>query len=214
MMTRLAAALMFVPSLAGAAETELASRIERVTVYPDGAVVTRLGRTELLQGASQIVLRGLPATVDPASIRVEGKSSAKGSGDGVFSVGAVDVRLTPGEARPPGLDPVIEAKLKTLRDERSALAGRVSATEAKRAAIERFAQTTPDKLGSDGKALPVTDWVAVFDTIGTALLKVHEELRGIKIRLDEVDVEIATLERATPAPVRTGAPKRDRKSVV
>ncbi|KPH78795.1 mucoidy inhibitor MuiA family protein [Bosea vaviloviae] len=209
MMTRLAAALFLAPSLAGAAETELASRIERVTVYPDGAVVTRLGKADLLQGASQIVLRGLPATVDPASIRVEGKSFAPGSGNGSFSVGSVDVRLTPGETRPPGLDPVIQAKLRVLREERGVLAGRVSAIETKRAAIERFAQTTPDKLGSESKALPITDWVAVFDTIGTALLKVHEELRGNKIRLDEVDVEIATLERAAPAPLRTGAPKRD-----
>eukprot|EP01035_Chromulina_nebulosa_P045271 gene45271-61336_t len=70
-MTRFAAALVLAPSFAGAAEIELASRIDRVTVYPDGAVVTRLGKAELLQGASQIVLRGLPATIDPASIRVE-----------------------------------------------------------------------------------------------------------------------------------------------
>lgn len=209
MMTRLAAALFLAPSLAGAAETELTSRIERVTVYPDGAVVTRLGKADLLQGASQIVLRGLPATIDPASIRVEGKSFAKDSGTGGFSVGSVDVRLTPGDTRPPGLDPVIEAKLRVLREERGVLTGRISAIEGKRAAIERFAQTTPDKLGAEGKALPVTDWVAVFDTIGTALLKVHEELRGVKLRLDEVDVEIATLERTNPAPLRTGAPRRD-----
>ena len=41
------------PGFAGAAEIELPTRIDRVTVYPDGAVVTRLGRAELLQGASQ-----------------------------------------------------------------------------------------------------------------------------------------------------------------
>ena len=35
---RLAAALVLAPGFAGAAETELASRIDRVTVYPDGAV--------------------------------------------------------------------------------------------------------------------------------------------------------------------------------
>ena len=73
--------------------------------------MTRLGKTNLLQGASQIVLRGLPATIDPASIRVEGK------GDGTFSVGAVDVRITPGDAKPV-LDTVLEEKLRTLRDEK------------------------------------------------------------------------------------------------
>jgi len=202
MMTRLAAALVLAPGFAGAAEIELPTRIDRVTVYPDGAVVTRLGRAELLQGASQIVLRGLPATIDPASIRVEGKGSAG------FSVGAVDVRLAPGEARPV-LDAVIEGKLKTLREEKETLAGQIAAIEAKRATIERFGQTGPDKLGPDGKALPVADWPAVFEAIGTALVKVHEELRGVRARAAEVEGEIAALERAKPQPGRPGAPKRD-----
>jgi uncharacterized protein (TIGR02231 family) len=202
MMTRLAAALVLAPGLAGAAETELSSRIDRVTVYPDGAVVTRLGRAELLQGASQIVLRGLPATIDPASIRVEGKGSA------AFSIGAVDVRLTPGEARPV-LDTVIEGKLKALREEKDTLSGHISAIEAKRATIERFAQVGPDKLGPDGKALPVTDWPAVFDAIGTSLVKVHDELRGARARASDVEAEIAALERARPQSGKPGAPKRD-----
>ena len=202
MMSRLAAALILAPSFAGAAEADFASRIDRVTVYPDGAVVTRLGKAELLQGASQIVLRGLPATIDPASIRVEGV------GTGAFAIGAVDVRLAPGEARP-GLDNVIEAKLKALRQEKATLEGQVSAIEAKRATIEHFGQTGPDKLGPDGKALPVADWPAVFDAIGTALVKVHEELRGVRGRAADLDGEIAALERARPQAGRPGAPKRD-----
>jgi len=202
MKTRLAAALFFAPGLASAGEIELTSRIERVTVYPDGAVVTRLGKAELLQGASRIVLRGLPATIDPASIRVEGK------GSGAFSVGAVDVRLAPGEPRPV-LDTVIEGKLKTLREEKDALAGRIEATEAKRSTIERFAQTGPDKLGPDGKALPVADWPAVFEAIGISLVKVHDELRGLRARAADVEGEIAALERARPQAAKPGAPRRD-----
>lgn len=201
MMSRLAAALIVAPSFAAAAELDLASRIDRVTVYPDGAVITRLGRAELLQGASQIVLRGLPATIDPASIRVEGK------GDGSFSIGAVDVRLAPGDAKP--LDSVIEAKLKALRDEKEVLAGQAGAIEAKRGTIERFAQTGPDKLGPDGKALPVADWPAIFDAIGTALVKVNAELRTVRSRASEIESEIAALERARPQTGRPGAPKRD-----
>ncbi|MGX1743443.1 mucoidy inhibitor MuiA family protein [Bosea sp. NPDC055353] len=202
MRSHIAAALFLAPGLATAAETELSSRIDRVTVFPDGAVVTRLGKADLLQGVSQIVLRGLPATIDPASIRVEGK------GDGSFSVGAVDVRVTPGDARPV-LDTVMEEKLKTLRDEKEKLSGQIGAIEAKRATIERFAQVGPDKLGPDGKALPVGDWPAVFEAIGTALVKVQDELRGTRNRLSDVEAEIAALERARPQAGRPGAPKRD-----
>jgi len=202
MRSHIAAALILAPGLAAAAETELSSRIDRVTVFPDGAVVTRLGKTNLLQGASQIVLRGLPATIDPASIRVEGK------GDGTFSVGAVDVRITPGDAKPV-LDTVLEEKLRTLRDEKEKLSGQIGAIESKRATIERFAQVGPDKLGPDGKALPVADWPAVFEAIGTALVKVQDELRGTRNRLSNVEAEIAALERARPQAGRPGAPKRD-----
>lgn len=202
MRSHIAAALILAPGLASAAETELTSRIDRVTVFPDGAVVTRLGKADLLQGVSQIVLRGLPATIDPASIRVEGK------GDGSFSVGAVDVRVTPGDARPV-LDTVLEEKLKTLRNEKEKLSGQIGAIEAKRATIERFAQVGPDKLGPDGKALPVGDWPAVFEAIGTALVKVQDELRGTRSRLADTEAEITALERARPQAGRPGAPKRD-----
>lgn len=202
MRSHIAAALILAPGLAAAAETELTSRIDRVTVFPDGALVTRLGKADLMQGVSQIVLRGLPATIDPASIRVEGK------GDGTFSVGAVDVRVTPGDAKPV-LDTVMEEKLKTLRDEKEKLSGQIGAIEAKRATIERFAQVGPDKLGPDGKALPVGDWPAVFEAIGTALVKVQDELRGTRSRLADVEAEIAALERARPQAGRPGVPKRD-----
>ncbi|MFC5421416.1 mucoidy inhibitor MuiA family protein [Bosea eneae] len=202
MKTGLAAALIFAPSLAGAAEIELASKIDRVTVYPDGAVVTRLGKASLLEGVSQIVLRGLPASVDPASIRVEAQ------GDGAFSIGAVDVRQVPGEARP-ALDQVLEGKIRALQGEKARLSGEVSAIEAKRATIENFGKVGPDKLGPDGKALPVNDWPAVFDAIGTALVKVQGELLGLRNRISDLEAEIAALERARPVAPRASQPKRD-----
>ncbi|MGE7471456.1 mucoidy inhibitor MuiA family protein [Bosea sp. NPDC003192] len=202
MKTGLAAALMFVPSLAGAAEIELASKIDRVTVYPDGAVVTRLGKASLLEGVSQIVLRGLPASVDPASIRVEAQ------GTGAFSIGAVDVRQVPGEARP-ALDQVLEGKIRALQGEKAKLAGEVSAIEAKRATIENFGKIGPDKLGPDGKVLPVSDWPAVFDAIGTALVKVQGELLTLRNRISDLDAEIAALEKARPLAPRASQPRRD-----
>ncbi|WP_332682155.1 mucoidy inhibitor MuiA family protein [Bosea sp. (in: a-proteobacteria)] len=202
MKTGLAAALIFAPGLAGAAEIEFASKIDRVTVYPDGAVVTRLGKAALLEGASQIVLRGLPATVDPASIRVEAQ------GDGAFAIGAVDVRQVPGEARP-AIDAALEEKIRALQGEKAALEGQVSAVEAKRATIENFGRTGPDKLGPDGKALPVGDWPAVFEAIGTALVKVQGELLILRNRIADAEAEIAALEKARPQGPRIGQPKRD-----
>src|SRR4051812_9477315 len=112
---RLASAFLalvtFCPALAFAADVEVTSRIDRVTVFPDAAVVTRLGPVELPSGASSLVFRGLPASLDPASIRVEGEGSA------AFAIGGIDVRATPGEARPV-IDAELEQRLRGLREER------------------------------------------------------------------------------------------------
>ncbi len=202
MKTGLAAALIFAPGLAGAAEVELSSKIDRVTVYPDGALVTRLGKASLLQGVSQIVLRGLPAGIDPASIRVEAQ------GDGPFAIGSVDVRQVPGEARP-AVNAALEGKIRALQGEKAALEGQVSAVEAKRATIENFGKTGPDKLGPDGKALPVGDWPAIFDAIGTALVKVQGELLTLRNRIADAEAEIAALEKARPHGPRAGQPRRE-----
>jgi uncharacterized protein (TIGR02231 family) len=45
------------------------SKIARVTVYEDRALVTRLGRSSLAKGASRLAFDHLPAGLDPASIR-------------------------------------------------------------------------------------------------------------------------------------------------
>jgi uncharacterized protein (TIGR02231 family) len=187
---------------ARAADLDLASTIDRVTVYPDGAVITRLGQASLAAGVSQIVLRGLPAAIDPASVRVEGQGSA------AFSIGAVDVRNVPGDARP-AVDAALEGKLKGLRDEREVVAGRLIAAEGKKAAIDRFAQSGPDALGTDGKALAITEWANAWDAIGGGLARVAEELRLANAKARDLDAEIAALERARPSAPRAGAPKRD-----
>jgi uncharacterized protein (TIGR02231 family) len=198
----LSSALLVVPALAIAADIELASRIDRVTVFPDGAVVTRLEPLDLSAGASTLVLRGLPATIDPASIRVEGEGSAS------FAIGGIDVRATPGEARP-GIDAELERRLKALRDERESVQGRIAAAQGKKTAIERYAQASPEKLGPESKPLDVSQWQAAWEAIGGGLAAVNDELRTLTARSRELDSEIAALERARPQPPRPGAPKRD-----
>jgi uncharacterized protein (TIGR02231 family) len=202
MRLRVAAALAVLPSLALAADLDLTSRIDRVTVFPDAAVVTRVAPVELYAGASTLVLRGLPTTIDPASIRVEGEGSA------AFAIGGVDTRLVPGEAKPV-IDAELERRIRALRDEREGLAGRVAAAEGKKATIQRYAQASPEKLSPEAKPLDPAQWATAWEAIGSALAAVNEELRQLQSRARDLEGEIATLERARPPAPRPGAPKRD-----
>ncbi|MHB2165781.1 mucoidy inhibitor MuiA family protein [Alsobacter sp. R-9] len=196
--TALAAVL---PQAVSAAEIEAESRIEAVTVFPDGASVVRAVPLRVPAGSHTIVLRGLAGTVDPASIRVEGQGSAR------LAIGSVDVRAVPGDAQP-AVDPALEKRITARRQDRDRLQARIDSADAKRVAIEKFAETgggTP----KDGPPLPVDRLVAAWDAVGDALEKVNAQLVDLRIKAKELDDEIEALEQARPKPVPGRAPKRD-----
>ena len=59
------------PAVAG--ETDVLSRIDAVTIYPDAAIVTRLAEVDAPAGDSVLTFRNLPLGLDPDSLRVEGR---------------------------------------------------------------------------------------------------------------------------------------------
>lgn len=185
-----------------AADIEAASRIDTVTVYPDGASVTRRANVTLPAGASNIVLKGLPASIDPASIRVAGEGTA------AFAIGSVETRTVPGDPRPV-IDAALEDKLRALRDKRDAAAARFEAIDRRRAMIRRYAEAGPEKLSPQAKPLDVAQWPGAWDAVGEALAKANEDLRLITVELRGLDEEIAALERARPQPRSPGAPRLD-----
>jgi hypothetical protein len=93
------------------AVTPVTSRIEAVTVYPDGATVTRAIRVDLPQGDSVLRAEDFPPALDPASLRVEGDAQAQ------LVVGGIDAR--PPRAERPPTDPAIEGRIEALKDERA-----------------------------------------------------------------------------------------------
>jgi uncharacterized protein (TIGR02231 family) len=197
----IAVVVSFSPS-ARAADIEAASLVDRVMVYPDGASVTRRASVELPAGASTVVLRGLPATVAPASIRVVGEGSA------AFAIGSVETRLVAGDPRPV-IDAALEEKLRSLRDRRDITAARMEATERRRTMIRRYADASPEKLSPEAKPLDVSQWPGACEAVGGALTKVNEEVRVLAADLRDVDAQIAALERARPQPPQAGAPRVD-----
>jgi uncharacterized protein (TIGR02231 family) len=185
-----------------AADIDLETRIDQVVVYPDGANITRQGAIDVPMGASTLLIKGLPASLDPASIRVEGKGSAS------FMIGAVDVKLVAGDTKPV-IDAELEATLKGLKDQREKLLVQIQSAETKKATIERYAQSKPENLGTDTKPFDPAQWTQAWDQLGNALLKVNDELRAFKNNVRDLDLDIQAKERARPRPVNVGAPKRN-----
>ena len=186
---------------AHAADIDVSSHIDAVTVYPDGAMVTRLAEVSLPQGASTLLIKGLPSVLDPASLRVEATA------DGTLAIGAVETRLVPGEAKPV-VDAELEAKISGLREESEKVAARIDALDTKRNSVIHYGAADPGKLAG-GKSVDPALWKSAWDAVGDALLQVNEELRVARARKAELAAEIATLERARPAQPRPGSPKHD-----
>ena len=171
---------------AAAAEVEITSRIDAVTVYPDGATVTRLIRLDLPAGETTLLARDFPLTLDPSSLRVEGEGGAR------LVIGAVDAR--PPRPVPPANLPEIDRRIEALRDQRAALDGAIAAATARRKFAERFAEASPAGIGDKGEARPLTEWRLAFAAIAEEIALVDNVVRDAKIKQRDLDRDLARLE--------------------
>ncbi len=104
--------LTFMSSVAAsAADIEASSTIDSVTVYPDGATVTRVLKLNLPAGENVVLARDFPLGLDPASLRVEGEGGAR------IQIGSIDAR--PPAPQPIQSTPEREKKIQALEDERA-----------------------------------------------------------------------------------------------
>lgn len=198
----LSTVFLFPPALAFAADIDAASRIDRVTVYPDGATITRNVSLDVPAGQNTVVLRGLPAGIDVNSLRVEGQAN------GTLTIASVDSRVVPGDAKPV-VDAALEEKLKAAHAEGTMINGQIEALEAQKAVIKRYAEASPEKLSAEAKPLDPEKWPAVWELVGRGLADVNARLDKLKARDQELYAIIAALEAAKPKAPAPGAPKLD-----
>lgn len=178
---------------ASAAEIDGQSRIDSVTVYPDGATVTRSVTADVAAGDNTVVLRDFPVSLDPASLRIEGEGGDK------LTIGAIDVASP--KMLPPANLPEIDKRIETLRDQRAALDGAIAGAQARRQFAEHFASTAPAGLGDKGEARPIAEWREAFSAVAEEVTAAEAAVREAKIRQRDIDREVARLEnerRANP----------------
>jgi uncharacterized protein (TIGR02231 family) len=170
-----------------AADVAASSAVDAVTVYPDGASVTRIISLDLPAGENSAVLKDFPLTLDPSSLRVEGEAGAK------LTIGAIDAK--PPRAAPPVNLPELDKRIEALKDERVNLQGAIDAAAARRKFAERFAETSPAGIGDKGEARPIAEWRAAFAAVGEEVASADTAIRDAERKQRELDREIARLEQ-------------------
>lgn len=179
---------------ASAATIEAASTIDNVTVYPDGATITRLLKINLPAGDHVVLAKDFPLTLDPASLRVEGEGGSR------VTIGSIDAR--PPAPKPVESEPEREKRMQALDDERTAVENRIEAANVRRNFVRRFATDAPLGLGEESNARPLAEWREAFKASEDEINQADEIIRGLTVKKREIDAQIRVLQsgqRADPA---------------
>src|ERR1700688_3583410 len=194
--TSLVVLAAFAAMPAQAADVDATSAVDAVTVYPDGASVTRVLTADLAPGDTTLVANDFPLTLDPSSLRVEGEAGAK------LTIGAIDTR--PPRAAPRVDLPELDKRIEALKDERVNLQGAIAAATARRKFAERFAETSPAGIGEKGEARPIADWRAAFAAVAEEVAAADSAIRDAERKQRNIDREVSRLEsdRAIKPPSR------------
>jgi uncharacterized protein (TIGR02231 family) len=168
-----------------AADLDATSAIDTVTVYPDGATVTRLITVDLPSGDSTLVAKDFPLGLDTSSLRVEGEGGAR------LTIGTIDAR--PPRAAPVNL-PELDKRIETLNDQRADLQGAIDSANARRKFAEHFAEASPVGIGEKGEARPIAEWRTAFAAVGEEIASADTAVRDASRKLREIDRQIAQLE--------------------
>ncbi|MEN0000725.1 MAG: mucoidy inhibitor MuiA family protein [Pseudomonadota bacterium] len=190
--------------LASAASYEPDSRIDAVTVYPNGAQVTRVARIALDEGDHTIVIDDLPANIDPASIRVAGSST------GELAIGGVDVRVEVLESG--GADAertLLEARLNELDDVAGALQQEQADIQVRRDLLQTLVKETvvtgdePTGISADGLAQTLSVVAAELSTLNKQAMDTHKLQRETQKQIGQVRAQLSLT-----------APKQEQKTIV
>src|ERR1700759_4074908 len=179
--------VVFAATPAIAADLDAASAIDAVTVYPDGASVTRVITLDLPSGDNTLVAKDFPLSLDRASLRVEGESGEK------LTIGAIDTR-TPKPVAPANLSE-IDKQIEALKDQRADLDGAIASAEARRKFAEHFAEASPAGLGEKGEARPIAEWRAAFGAVAEEVASADTAIRDAQRKQRDLDRELARLQQ-------------------
>ncbi|MHC2625326.1 uncharacterized protein (TIGR02231 family) [Bradyrhizobium huanghuaihaiense] len=183
--TSLVLVTMAVASPSWAADLDANSAIDTVTVYPDGATVTRVITVDLPSGDSTLVAKDFPLGLDASSIRVEGEGGAK------LTIGTIDAR--PPRAAPVNL-PELDKRIEALNDQRADLQGAIDSANARRKFAEHFAEAAPVGIGEKGEARPIAEWRTAFTAVGDEIASADTTIRDATRKMRDIDRQIAQLD--------------------
>jgi uncharacterized protein (TIGR02231 family) len=177
-------------STALAGDLKALSKIDAVTVYPQGAEVMRVATVHLAPGDTTLLLDDLPGEVDAQSLRVEGLG-----GEGI-EIGSVDSKLITSGEDNEAARVQIEKDIEALQDERSALDQTLSDAEQQKKLLLALAdrQLTPNPNPEKPTMIDATQIGSLVDLVAGKLDVISKTIHHSQIRQREIDKQVEALQ--------------------
>lgn len=199
MRKRLCLAILAVLALAAApgAQETVQSRVVKVTVYGDRALVTRRAEVSLFKGETTVLFGELPAAVDPASVQVSGK--------GAFALRDVRVASRQRTRDVSAQLTALENEKRGLEDKLALVNDRIREAEAERTFLADMAKRLTSNAG-DSESLPLDPaaWTRMLDfhrqrnaAVNETVRTSRREVQTLQAEIDRVNREIRSLGSGT-----------------
>lgn len=142
------------------------SHITAVTVHPGVARVSREASFELPAGEQTVILRGLPAALDEASLQLTGQGNG-------LKIGAMEIRhLQSADLAQPEAQ-ALKAKLAELQAKSALLNAREQALSTQQRFLQSLA-SSPQASGAERAMLPPEQWLSGAKALGEGMREVGE----------------------------------------
>jgi uncharacterized protein (TIGR02231 family) len=191
MRLRLATIILLTTCLtpAFAADLKSLSHVDAVTVYPNGAEVTRVTEARLTVGETTLILEDLPGELDAQSIRVEGVG-----GEGV-EIGSVDSKLIYLSTDAQDIERKrLEKEIETLGDERQALDQTLSDADYQKRLLLSLADKQPVPSSEEkSKTIDATQLGSLLDLVSVKLDFLSKAIHEAQIRQRDIDKQVNEL---------------------
>ena len=173
-----------------AAEITASSRIDAVTVYPQGAEVQRLAELSLEPGEHTLLFAGLPGEMQAETIRVEGNSPGR------IEIGSVDFKLVsvPSTATD-AQRKRIEKDIELLGDERAVLDQAIADAEFQKRLLEQLATgaIAPTPKEGEVRTADAAQLGGVLDLVSGKLQIIGKTILDARVRQREIDRQVNDL---------------------
>ncbi len=170
---------------------KLQHHIEKVTVFPRNAMITRMASMTLTPGDHVLVFNNLPATMHHKSLRVSGQGIAK------VLIGSVERKQLNFDELVQDKEKELNFKILELQDEKMMLNNDIEALNLQLEFIKNIGQNIPKSINDEIKINTINPkiWKEAWNNIGTGASDTFKVILEKNQKLRQVSKKISTLQQ-------------------